>query len=245
MQKPVTPSPYRKILSRILIGLVCLGAVGQFARFLMSAEVEVIEVEGLNRASEVSIRHLADLREGDRLLGLDLERVVNSVKRHPWVSEVQIRRKFPSTVRIQVEEHTPVLLLAHRGLFFVSDSGEIFVRARTLGVDLPVLTGVPSTLIDDQPVVAQRIIDEALNVLTSVQASSALDPNRVSEIRFDEKLGFSLHLRNHSRIHLGFRQPLKQMTRLEQMLRQGLDLSARLEVDLDIDGMAVASPLAG
>ena len=245
MQKNVTPSPYRKILSRIMFALVLLGAVGQFTRFLMSAEVVHIEIEGMDRASEVSIRHLADLREGDRLLGLDLERVVNSVKRHPWVAEAQIKRKFPSTVRIQVQEHQPVLLLAHRGLFFVSDFGEIFVRARTLGVDLPVLTGVPSSLIDDQPAVAQRIINEALNVLTSVKASSAIEPNRLSEIRFDEKLGFSLHLRNHSRIHLGFRPPLDQMTRLEQMLRQGLDLSARLEVDLDLDGMAVASPLAG
>ena len=100
---------------------VLLGAVGQFTRFLMSAEVVHIEIEGMDRASEVSIRHLADLREGDRLLGLDLERVVNSVKRHPWVAEAQIKRKFPSTVRIQVQEHQPVLLLAHRGLFFVAD----------------------------------------------------------------------------------------------------------------------------
>ncbi len=117
MQKTVTPSPYRKVLSRILIGLMCVGAVGQFGRFLMSAEVKEIEVVGLERASEVSIRHLADVREGQRLLGLDLDRVVNSVKKHPWVAEVQIKRKFPSTVRIQVEEHDPVLLLAHPSTF--------------------------------------------------------------------------------------------------------------------------------
>ena len=54
-----------------------------------------------------------------------------------------------------------------------------------------------------------------------------------------------LHLRNHSRIHLGFRSPQDQMTRLEQMLRQGLDLTTVLEVDLDMDDMAVATPLAG
>ena len=185
------------------------------------------------------------MRVGDRLLSVDLDRVVASVKRHPWVAEATIRRKFPGTVGISVEEHLPKLLLAHRGLFFVSSKGEIFVRARTLGVDLPVLTGVPSSLIDEQPAVAQRIIDEALMVLASVNASSALDSVDLSEIRFDRTLGFSLHLRNHSRIHLGFRSPQDQMTRLEQMLRQGLDLTSSLEVDLDMDDMAVATPLAG
>jgi cell division protein FtsQ len=245
MQKPATPTPWRKILTRVFIGLLVLGAVGQFGRYLMGAQVSTITVEGAERSSEVAIRHLADIRQGERLLSLDLDRIVSSVKRHPWVAEAQVKRSFPDTVRIQVKEHKPVLLLAHRGLFFVSDEGEVFVRARTLGVDLPLLTGVGVALIDEQPAVAQRIIDDALDVLASVHASSAVSVDALSEIRFEEKLGFSLHLRNHSRIHLGFRSPDDQMARLEQMLRSGLDLSARLEVDLDLEDMAVATPLSG
>jgi cell division septal protein FtsQ len=194
--------------------------------------------------SEVAVRHLADIRHGERLLSLDLDRIVASVKRHPWIAEARIKRSFPDTVQIQVEEHKAVLLLAHRGLFFVSDNGEVFVRARTLG-DLPLLTGVGSERIDKQPAVAKRIIKDALDVLASVNASSALGADALSEIRFDEKLGFSLHLRNHSRIHLGFRSPGDQMARLEQMLRKGLDLSAKLEVDLDLENMAIATPLSG
>ena len=245
MQIEITPSPWRKILKRVLIGLLSLVCVLQMGRYLWSAQVSTVTVEGANRASEVSIRHLADIRHGERLLGLELDRIVSSVKRHPWVAEARIKRNFPDTVRIQVEEHQPVLLLAHRGLFFVSDLGEIFVRARTLGVDLPLLTGVGSERIDEQPALAQRIINDALDVLASVNASSALGADALSEIRFDEKLGFSLHLRNHSRIHLGFRSPDEQMARLEQMLRKGLDLSAKLEVDLDLEDLAIATPLAG
>ena len=82
-------------------------------------------------------------------------------------------------------------------------------------------------------------------MLASVNASSAVGADALSEIRFDEKLGFSLHLRNHSRIHLGFRSPERQMARLEQMLRKGLDLSAKLEVDLDLEEMAITTPLSG
>lgn len=245
MKKTLTPSQWRKVLTRILVGLLLVGCAGQFGRFLWSAQVSMVTVEGTERASEVSVRHLADIRHGERLLSLDLDRIVASVKRHPWVAEARIKRSFPNTVRIQVEEHKPVLLLAHRGLFFVADDGEVFVRARTLGVDLPLLTGVGSERIDEQPAVAKRIINDALDVLASVNASSALAADALSEIRFDEKLGFSLHLRNHSRIHLGFRSPTDQMARLEQMLRKGLDLSAKLEVDLDLENMAIATPLSG
>ena len=245
MQNKITPSAWRKPLKWTFFGLMALICTIQFGRVLWGAQVSTVTVEGENRASEVSIRHLADIRQGERLLGLDLDRIVSAVKRHPWISEARIKRSFPDAVQIQVIEHEPVLLLAHRGLFFISDLGEIFVRARTLGVDLPLLTGVASQRIDEQPALAQRIINDALDVLASVNASSALGADALSEIRFDEKLGFSLHLRNHSRIHLGFRSPDDQMARLEQMLRKGLDLSAKLEVDLDLEDIAVATPLAG
>lgn len=227
------------------MGLLVLLGVGLFAQYLMDARVSKVEVEGYERASEVSIRHLADIREGERLLSLELDHVVASVKQHPWVAEVSIERDFPDTVRVRVEEHKPALLLADRGLYFVSEQGEVFVRARGAGIDFPLLTGLSASLIDGQPMVAQRIIDDALNVLASVKVSSALDTVELSEIRFDEQLGFSLYLRNHSQIHLGFRSPKDQMARLEQMIRKGLDLGTRHEVDMDIANMAIATPLSG
>ena len=50
--------------------------------------------------------------------------------------------------------------------------------------------------------------------------------------------------RNGTRITLGYRSPINQMARLDAMVDAGLDLFIPSEIDMDIDGMAVVTPLS-
>ncbi len=217
---------------------------GLFAHALASARLHRIEVEGTHHASPVAIRHLADVREGQRLLSADLSAVVTGVLRHPWVSSARVSRVYPDALRIEVQEHDPAILLMHHGLFRVSEAGEIFGRARSSDLDHPILTGIHSDLIDDNGQVARRIIHDALDVLHALDDASAVHRAQLSEVHFDENLGFALLLRNGTRITLGYRSPANQMARLDAMVDAGLDLFIPSEIDMDIDGMAVVTPLS-
>jgi len=229
----------------MVVGL--LGALlggGLLARCLADARVQEIEVLGNGRAGNVEVRHLADIREGERLLAVDLSGVIEGVLRHPWVVRAKVRRVFPSTLRIEVEEHRAAMLLAHDGLYRVSRTGEIFVRARSSDLDQPILTGVRADLIDRHGALARRIIQDALNVLEAVEHTGPVFASDVSEIHFDEDLGFTLRLRNRAQIHMGFRDPNVQLERLGLMVDAGLDLQIPQEIDMDIDGIAVATPIS-
>ena len=215
-------------------------AVSQYAEL---ARVGGVEVAGNVEASQVALRHLADVRVGDPLLFVDLDQVLEGVEAHPWVASATVRRALPNRVVIEVTEHEDVLLLAYQGLYRVNAEGQVFVRARTTDLDLPILTGIDPQLIEDQPVVAERILDESLVVLGAVRDSEVLDASDLSEIHFDPSLGFTLRLRNTSAIHLGFRSPAESLQRLQLMTERGLELDRPQEIDLDIEGLAVVTPL--
>ncbi len=223
-------------------GLVIGG--GFLARTLADARVQEIDVVGNVRSGTVAVRHLANVREGERLLAVDLSEVIDGVLRHPWISRASVRRVFPSTLVVEVEEHQPALLLSYRGLYRISQEGTLFARARSSDLDQPLLTGIDPELIDRQVAVARRIVGDALDILHAVEASESLSVDDLSEIHFDEFLGFSLRLRNGGRVHLGYREAAGQLQRLGAMVRAGLDLSSPHEIDLDLDGLAVATPIS-
>jgi len=234
----------RETISRIFVACAAIGLLGAGVRYVSHLEVTGLTVEGQNRATTVAVRHLADIREGERLVTLDLDQIVESVVRHPWIKDAEVSRFLDGTVSIQVQEHTPVMLLSHTGLFHVSDEGEVFVRARTQDLNFPILTGVDSHLITEYPAVAQKIIDDALEIFSLVVSQGVVEESALSEIHFDEDLGFDLLLNNRSRLRFGLRSPEVQVTRLRAMLVSGLEFSTPQDVDLDLDGMAIATPFS-
>lgn len=239
------PRSLRRLVQAGLLAL--LGAVAlawATSSYADTARVGEVRVEGNARVSEVAVRHLADVYEGDPLLLLDLDEVVGQVTSHPWVSEASVRRSFPDVVVIEVVEHEAVMLLHHPGgsLYRLNSEGEAFVKARNEDLDLPILTGVDADLIDDQGPVAARIVQEALGLLGDVRDCESLDEDELSELHFDRRLGFSLRLRSGSEILLGWSDAPELLDRLDAMVANGLDLDSPVEVDLDMDGLAVVTP---
>src|SRR3954465_116549 len=64
--------------------------------------VRQVTFRGLERASEGELIKLSGLTYGQNLLSLDLAAATRAMAAHPWVKEVEARRRFPSTVEIQV-----------------------------------------------------------------------------------------------------------------------------------------------
>lgn len=232
----------RPYLLVLLLGAVGALAVAQGEGLL--PRVTALTVTGNVRASTVSLRHLADVRAGDSLLTVDLDAVVDGVTRHPWVASANVRRVLPDKLHIEVQEHETAMLVLLRGLYRVSSDGTVFARARSSELDMPVLTGLDPDLADAGPVAARGVIRQALRTLTLLEETGALSQDRVSEVAFDTDLGFSLVLRNGGRVHLGYQDPALQAGRLADLQAAGLDISRPHEVDLDLNGLALATPLA-
>ena len=230
------------------VGLVAAlasgGVVWSLSQYAAVARVHRVEVVGNVHASELAVRHLADVQLGAPVLLLDLEHVVAGVTRHPWIDEATVSRVFPGTVRIEVREHQDLLLLADAsGFYRVNARGDVFIRARSSELDRPLLTGLDPELIDVHPELGRAVVLSSIDLLNAVNHTPFLSAEVLSEIHFDRALGFSLVLRNGSTIHLGFREPAGQLERLSALVARGLDLQRPMRIDLDLDGMAIATPL--
>ncbi|MBR3384230.1 MAG: FtsQ-type POTRA domain-containing protein [Atopobiaceae bacterium] len=66
-----------------------------------------IDVESTEHISAESIAKLARVEEGTTLLNVDVDAVAESVRRNPWVEDVQITREFPDRLKIVVTERKP------------------------------------------------------------------------------------------------------------------------------------------
>jgi len=106
--------------------------------------VKNIEVDGrLVHLSSDDIKTYSGIKLGDNLFSADLKKIQKSVAANPWVLEVAVSRKIPSTIWIYVNEHVPAALLAADEVYMIDEEGDIFKDLD--GMDeknLPILTGL-------------------------------------------------------------------------------------------------------
>lgn len=209
------------------------------------AEFRVYEVrfEGNTRTTDAELRHLSDVRTDEHLLGVDLDRAVAGVEKHPWIDTASARLSFPSTVRIFVTEHKPRVLLALDELWYVNDDGLPFRRAAGDDLDYPVLTGINPTFAAEQPELTSAIIGRALDLLDTSDLPPLYGPESISEVQFHTRTGFVLVTRAGTELVLGFSDPEERLARLGPMVSSGLDLSVPQRIDLVSDRVATSSPL--
>jgi len=225
------------------VAAVILWAAGDRIAHGETFRVKDVVISGHTQASQAQLRHLTDIRVGTHMFQADLSRAVHGVERHPWIESASARRRFPGTVQINVVEHLPHLLVALDSLWYADEKGHVFKRADSTRLDFPILTGIDPEMIEAHPVLGRHIVLGAVDLMTEVGNHSAVDTNEVSEFHFDSHRGFTLVLRNGTRVIFGFDAPRQRLTRLSQMVELGLDLSTPQVVDLDIDTVAVATPL--
>mgnify|MGYP000901987626 CR=1 FL=1 len=245
---PPEPSLWRRalrVLAAGVIGGAVVTALGVGLHHGMEDEgfrVQQVEILGASRASPVALRHLARVPEGAHLASLDLAAVRADVERHPWVAEATVSRALPSTLRIEVREHQPVMLLALDRLWYLNAQGEPFRLADSDDLDYPVLTGFPPQLVEQRPELSLAAVRGAFRVLDALD-DAPIASSQLSEIHFDERLGYELVLRNGTRLTLGFEDPQPGLSRLSRMIAQGLDLDSPQRIDLVPEAMAIAAPL--
>jgi cell division septal protein FtsQ len=103
-----------------------------------------IELVGLQRTSEESIRLRLAPMIGRNLFDLDLGEVNVVLRNDPWVLDASARRILPRTLRVTVTERKPAALAVIRGVAHIVDrTGHVIGPAGARSADdLPVLTGL-------------------------------------------------------------------------------------------------------
>ncbi len=205
--------------------------------------VERVVFEGATEADARSLRHLADLRNGTTMWGVDLESVAHGVERHPWVREARARREWPDTVVVEIVEHRAAALLHDGGrLLVVSDDGRPFLPADAEHLDLPHLTGFAGELGALHPDLPPLAVRQALWLVSELDRRALVPRGRIGEISFSRASGYRVHA-GPAELAFGLHDVATQIDRLADLVAGGLSLSSPHSVDLGAPSVVLVRPL--
>jgi len=100
---------------------------------------------GNRRLADDELRILSGVRLNDSLLMISGSQVSRRLLKSPWVRSVSLRKEFPCTLSIAIEEAEPFALLdMNNHLFLLDGNGKLLEELRDNSIPfLPVITGDP------------------------------------------------------------------------------------------------------
>lgn len=127
--------------------VVCIGVVSAFLLYRESTRIFMVSevvFTGSTHLAETELRHLSGIRTGEGLLVLSARDVAERLKKSPWIRNVGVRKEFPRTVRVMIDESSPFAILEMKGKsFLVDDRGELLEELKDAIPFLPVISGDP------------------------------------------------------------------------------------------------------
>jgi cell division septal protein FtsQ len=200
-----------------------------------------IEVQTDGSLQREQILKTADLREGENIFNVNLQKVHDALQQLPQVDEVQVTRQMPAEIDIHIVERKPIAWITSEkevsdpfasDAAFLVDARGVLMKEKKL---LPEYLGLPLiTACRNESLEAGGTID-------SFEAKAALDLLRLSmgsymQTRFqireiDLSKGYCLVVtdKNRMQVTFGFDHLATQLRRLEQFLVYSDDSKRELQ----------------
>src|SRR5712691_9745520 len=91
--------------------------------------VQTIDFTGLTMLTREEVLYLLGITEETTSWQLDLPRLGTRLTHHPYIKSVVLRREFPNTLRVRVQERTPYLVVSANNQHMLVDNEGVVLRA--------------------------------------------------------------------------------------------------------------------
>ena len=197
---------------KAVLGLVAVGVLAVVALVVVAvlSRMPVFVITGIDataseHVSVDTIAKLAAIEDGTTLLSVDTSAVERNVRQNPWVKDVSVRRKFPDTLGITVEERkvgalvvlgsgSSVWALGDDGVWIepvqVDSSGSddvtasALAKAQELGCIL--ITNVPSSV---DPAQGAQATDDTVRAVLAYQDQLPPDISSKAQVYYAASTG--------------------------------------------------------
>ncbi|MCK6389454.1 MAG: cell division protein FtsQ/DivIB [Azonexus sp.] len=178
------------------------------AALLAGGAVWGVRVQSLPVKSVVFVEPLAHTRRGEveqvlpsalrgNFFSIDLEAVRVALEQLPWVRKAQVRRVWPDTLEVSVEEHRPLARWGEGLAEMVNSHGEVFAAlgSEETFAALPLLSGPNGT--------AGEVLQHFQLFSTAFSKTGELPV----QLSLSPRLAWQLRLANGTRIEIGRDHP--------------------------------------
>jgi len=146
-RRRLTRLAVRTLVAALLVAAVSVAAMWLGRTVLDSSWLRVndLVVTGTTRLTAAGVEGMLDGMRGQNILRVDFDRFRRTILASPWVADVTMWRRLPSTVEVRVRERAPFAIArAGDGLYLVDPEG-VLLGAFGPGyadLDLPIVSGL-------------------------------------------------------------------------------------------------------
>lgn len=215
-------TPLLRGIANVLFGLSFVLVLYGTVRYVLRLPVFPLRVVELTAApqrvpSDQMKKVVRDQVNGN-FFTVDLERTRQAFEKLPWVRNVSVRRKFPWSLEVEVEEQ--VALARWNGAALVNTHGEIFTAKCENA--LPAFIGQPDT--------------SGQMTQMYVELNSALQPlqQQISQIILSPRFAWQVKLDQGMVLELGREEMQERLSRFVKVFPYSLAAMARLPSHVDL-----------
>ena len=161
-----------------------------------------INVTGNQFVSNEEICRIASIHEGENMFQLETDEIRETLLKDLRIEQVNIRRKFPSALDIEITERIPLAIVpCDYGYLDIGKDGTVLSAHRTLSeMPVPLVTGVK---LEDLFVGDKVAEDNLQQVLTYLDLLDDFSRKQLSEISIDNPEHVIAYTNNSVQIRIG------------------------------------------
>jgi cell division protein FtsQ len=185
-------------ISLLVIGMVSVSLLFLYLYQCLThssyLSLKEVLITGVDDGIKHELIQMSGLSENLSLLTINPNEIKHKMEKHPWVRSVQLEKRFPHTLAINIEKQSPRAVVAFGGLFYMNKWGKVFKELdKDDNRDYPVITGISKD---------QKDTDEKLQLAAGIldvfeNETGLWSLNDISEIHvndIDDALVYSVSL---------------------------------------------------
>ncbi len=178
---------------RSLFTLALIVAAGAFGWWWKDqVHVQMVDIKGIQYADEEMLREMIRVDSSMLFFELNTVMIADRVRRHPWVEDAYVQRYPNATLKIDVIERKPaILLIGHDGRpeRYLDANGFQMPFVKEAVYDVPLLAGLAEPMNEIRPVKNRAL----LNLLAELKLIPPKVDALVSAFEVEESGEISLH----------------------------------------------------
>lgn len=221
---------------------LCAILIGGGIYFLLSPffNIKIITVTGNSKLTEEELISLSGIQLEENTFQVQTTKTQEKIKQNAYVDTVNISRKLPNEIVIEITERTPTFMLTLGNAYvYINNQGYLLEISQT-ALELPIITGFQTK--EEDIIAGNRLsaedlqrLDQVLQIMKSAESNGIKD--LITEINIENKQDYVLELKKEKKIvHLGDTSNLStKMLYIISILEENKDVEGEILVNTDLN----------
>ena len=229
-----------KFLLKIILFLGLITGTIIFALTSPIFNIKEIKVLNNSQVPADTITSLSELKTEENIFKFYIANVVNKIKENPYIENVEIYRKLPNIVEINIEERKPQYAVEYMGKYAYINTQGYVLEISEESKEYLVIYGITTT--EEEVILGNRLNNEDLGKLEDViKIMSSAKENgldgKVTSIDISDENEYSIYLKEEKKkVYLGDNSNLSnKMLYVVAIIEQEKDKEGEIFVNRDLN----------